>query len=141
MAGTIAYRAEIDGSWILLGSRLRPGVRAVVRRDPATGDTVATIGQEEIARVPGGSFRDAAIPLEAALRSRALLARNSKWSPRVRFELGEVALAEEAEIDVDGKYAVICPTHGNVVGSRTKADAVKLARATDEFCDECRAST
>ena len=79
MAGTLCYRAEHDGSWQMRGSRLRPNVHAIVKRDHATGDAIAIIGMTEVARVPRGSFRDAARELEAILLERGDMTRNGKW--------------------------------------------------------------
>ncbi len=49
-----------------------------------------------------------------------------------------IYLAEEQEIDVDGKYAVVCSKHATIVGASSLRDARVVMRAPDNFCDACR---
>lgn len=47
--------------------------------------------------------------------------------------------AEEADMDVGDKWAVVCEDHGTLLGVSTRAAA--MASDTDDFCDECREAT
>lgn len=57
--------------------------------------------------------------------------------PRPGIEV-VVYVAEEAQLDVEGRYAVSCETHGALVGERTKDGAARTARHPELFCEDCR---
>jgi hypothetical protein len=45
--------------------------------------------------------------------------------------------AAEQGLDVEGKYAVVCKTHGSFVGASSLPSARPLLKVPD-FCDGCR---
>lgn len=54
--------------------------------------------------------------------------------------LAGIYRAALADMDVDGRWAVVCEDHGTLVG----VDSLVMARAAaahpTEFCDDCRAA-
>lgn len=48
-----------------------------------------------------------------------------------------VHYARASNLDVDGKYGVLCEPHGEVTGTDNRRDAFDLARSADEWCPAC----
>ena len=47
--------------------------------------------------------------------------------------------ASEAGLDdADGKYAVVCQTHGSIVNTTSLLKARSAMKCPDSFCDGCR---